>query len=234
MPNISNDNLYYVSSLDPVNQRQQNEEEIIRMKDILKLSSLFSENIFLSDSQVVANKGIKDLFLSDENFQDFFCDSVYVGMRNDESTKPSSFSEIVDIQIQNKAIYPSLPSKVQEQINHGDIKNLDHLNRKYPALKIGPFLKILDHKYNFKNIKRINYGKNYDLFPKKVEENLQKLEESNYLINPDVKKLCNELISIASTEQKSKESHNISRSIFYSAIDKTHYSEEVKTAVKKQ
>lgn len=229
MSQISNDKLYFISSLDPGNQKQDNNEEITRTKDIFKLSSLFSEKIVLSDTQVVDNKGIKDLFLSDENFQDFFCSSVHVGMRKGKS----SFCEVVEEQIEAGIKYSFLPPNIQKEIESHNIKNLDHLNRLYPKLKFDSFIKKLDNMYQFdENIKKIDYGSNFDLYPKRVENIIEKPNFIQSLKNPDAKKLCSAIMSMASREMELKKKPHITRSIFYSAIEKSPYSEEVKNTVK--
>lgn len=228
MSDISNEKLYFIASLDSTYQYQSNKEETIRASTILKLSSLFSEHIILSDSQIVDNKGIKNLFVSDENFLDFFCESVVVGMRKGKK----SFTEIVEEQIKNGMKYSSLPPSVQKQIEDKDIKNLDHLDRLYPELKFGLFLERLDEKYDSKKIIEIDYGKNLNRFPERVEEFLDNPFFMANFSNPDVKRLCDELMYLASREMELKTSSQITRSIFYSAIQKSIYPEEVKKTVK--
>lgn len=229
MSKVSDEQLYFVSSLDSVKQNQDNRKEIIRTKNILKLSSLFSENIILYDTQLVDNKGIQDLFLSDKNFQDFFCESITVGMRKDGNT----FHDIVDKQIKNGMRYSSLPLPIQTKIERKEIKGLDHLNSLHTDLKLGQFVKILDEKYEeSKNIKEIDYGSNYNTYPTRVKEYVENEPIIANFKNLYVKELCDQLMDMASKEMDSKKGNHITRSIFYSAIEKSPYSEEVKKTVK--
>lgn len=228
MSEISNDKLYFVASLDSINQYQDNKEETIRINTVLKLSSLFSEEIILPDSQIVDNKGIKNLFISDENFQDFFSECVTVGMRKGKK----SFYDLIEEQIGRGMRFSSLPPKVQKQIEDKEIKNLAHLDNLHPELKYGLFVEKLDEMCDFKKIKEIDYGSNYDLYPQRVEKILEDSMFMANFTNPDVKRLCDDLMNLASKEMKSINSPHITRSIFYSAIKKSIYSEEVKRTVK--
>lgn len=219
--NISK-NIAFTESLDTVNQGHDS-TETTRVENIFKLSALFSKQIILSDTQFVDNRGIRDLFLNNKDFQDFLGKTTLVGLR----PRISSFSELVEQQIKGKFRYSSFPSKVQKAVERGEIKNIYHLNSRYPELQFEYFIEKLDDLYD-KTKNKINVD--YQSYANLVEKSL---ERADNLQDIGAKKLCSELMSRTKDELKLKNKENPDRSIFYSTIEKSPYNSQSKNIVKR-
>ncbi|CAD7769688.1 hypothetical protein AIOGIFDO_00663 [Candidatus Methanoperedenaceae archaeon GB37] len=71
---IDRNNISFNESLDTVRQYSDDNLEEKRVELIIKMGALFSEQIILSDTQFVDNKGVRNLFLNrlgEKGFQDF-------------------------------------------------------------------------------------------------------------------------------------------------------------------
>lgn len=219
---IDRNNISFNESLDTVRQYSDDNLEEKRVELIIKMGALFSEQIILSDTQFVDNKGVRNLFLNrlgEKGFQDFFSETIMVGIRPGFS----SFSELVDQQIKKRMIFSSFPSKPRKAIVNGDIKNIYALNTLYPNLRFKPYIEALDKIYEDLNKIDIKYKS----FPDLVEKNLESTKE----LEAHAKRLCGELMSRTKDELKMKE--NPDRSDFYNAIDKSPYNFKSKEIVKR-
>ena len=221
---IDRNNISFNESLDTVRQYSDDNLEEKRVELIIKMGALFSEQIILSDTQFVDNKGVKNLFLNrlgENGFQDFFSETIMVGI----CPGFSSFSELVDQQIKKGMIFSSFPSKPQKAIVNGDIKNIDALHTLYPNLRFKPYIDALDKIYEDLNKIDIKFKS----FPDLVEKNLENTNE----LDAHAKRLCEELIGRTKDELKLKKKEKPDRSDFYNAIDKSSYNPESKETVKR-
>lgn len=223
---IDRNNISFNESLDTVRQYSDDNLEEKRVELIIKMGALFSEQIILSDTQFVDNKGVRNLFLNrlgEKGFQDFFSETIMVGIRPGFS----SFSELVDQQIKKRMIFSSFPSKPRKAIVNGDIKNIYALNTLYPNLRFKPYIEALDKIYEDLNTIDIKYDPKS--FPDLVEKNLENTKE----LDAHAKRLCEELMSRTKDELKLKMEENPGRSDFYNAIDKSPYNPKSKEMVKR-
>lgn len=221
---IDRNNISFNESLDTVRQYSDDNLEEKRVELIIKMGALFSEQIILSDTQFLDNKGVKNLFLNrlgENGFQDFLSETIMVGIRPGFS----SFSELVDQQIKKGMIFSSFPSKPQKAIVNGDIKNIDALHTLYPNLRFKPYIVELDKIYEDLNKIDIKFKS----FPDLVEKNLENTKE----LNAHPKRLCEELIGRTKDELKLKKKEKPDRSDFYNAIDKSSYNPKSKETVKR-
>lgn len=224
---IDRNNISFNESLDTVRQYSDDNLEEKRVELIIKMGALFSEQIILSDTQFVDNKGVRNLFLNrlgENGFQDFLSETIMVGIRPGFS----SFSELVDQQIKKGMIFSSFPSKPRKAIVNGDIKNIYALNTLYPNLRFKPYIEALDKIYEDLNKICIPYDPRS--FPDLVEKNLENTKE----LDAHAKRLCGELMSRTKGELKLKMEENPpGRSDFYNAIDKSPYNPKSKEIVKR-
>ena len=221
---IDRNNISFNESLDTIRQYSDDNLEEKRVELIIKMGALFSEQIILSDTQFVDNKGVRNLFLNrlgEKGFQDFFSETIMVGIRPNFS----SFSELVDQQIKKGMIFSSFPSKPQKAIVNGEIKNIDALHTLYPNLRFKPYIAALDKIYEDLDKIKIKYKS----FPDLVEKNLENTKE----LDAHAKRLCGELMSITKDELKLKKKETPDRSDFYNAIDKSPYNSKSKETVKR-
>jgi len=221
---IDRNNISFNESLDTVRQYSDDNLEEKRVELIIKMGALFSEQIILSDTQFVDNKGVKNLFLNrlgENGFQDFLSETIMVGIRPGFS----SFSELVDQQIKKGMIFSSFPSKPQKAIVNGEIKNIDALHTLYPNLRFKPYIEALDKIYE--NLNKIDIT--FKSFPDLVEKNLENTKE----LHANPKRLCGELIGRTKDELKLNKKEKPDRSDFYNAIDKSSYNPKSKEIVKR-
>jgi len=222
-------NIFFPKTLDTVLQNPKlidnlnNLQEMQRVEYILKEGGLFSENILLSATQFIDNRGIRDILFRGKGFKNFLVEKVKVGMWSDLS----SFSNLVNQQIKDNMIFSSFPSEAQNAIKNGKINNIIDLDKKFPQLHFKYFIEKLDEIYDTKkNIFKLKFQSYPDLVENNLEQNIDKID------NIEVKSLCSELMERTETEFKLHEDDEITRSIFYLAVDKSPYNPISKNIVK--
>lgn len=215
----------FIESLDTVNQDIRfPEEEKIRTEHIFKLSALFSKRIILSDTQIVDNLGIQELFLEDKGFQDLLNEFTLVGMR----PKASNFKMLVEQQLKDGMRFSSFEPLIRMQVESRTIENLDKLSSITHNLRYNTFIEKLDCDFLKSNKK---HKIEYKSYPELVENNLKEMQ--NKILHNGARKLSNELMDKANKEWEHTGKKAIDRTIFYSVIDESNYTDEAKGIVKR-
>lgn len=202
-------NIFFPKTLDTVLQNPKlidnlnNLQEMQRVEYILKEGGLFSEQILLSATQFIDNRGIRDILFRDQGFKNFLAEKVKVGMWSDSS----SFSQLVNQQIKGNMIFSSFPLEAQNAIKNGKINNIIDLDKEFPQLHFKYFIEKLDEIYDTKkNIFKLKFQSYPDLVENNLEQNIDKFD------NIEVKRLCSELMERTETELKLHEDDEITRS----------------------
>lgn len=219
------EDISYSEKLDTTMQLKDDDElEVSRIASILKLSSLFSKKLILSDSQFIDNRGIRILFNRDKNFRKFISKITLVGTRKGVN----NFRELAESQLNYRMLFSSFPNDINDKIKSGKLGTFKKLCNLTYKIGFEKYIEKLDDIFSEKNKNiKVKYGNYANLVRESININKERILDKN------AKKLAEELIPAAEEEIKKQGISEPTRTTFLNVIRKSKYDNDSQHFVKR-